>query len=256
MSTETEYVKVYEKPIEEVPVPNYSDEEHGTWELLIKTQQSLVKNRACEPFIKGLERVNFPENHIPKLRDISANIEKHSGWKLLRVDGLVHPTDFFDLLSRQIFPSTDFIRKRSELLYTPAPDMFHDLFGHSPLLTDPDFCEFFKDFGTIGVNASKRFPQDHFVHQALPRLYWFNVEFGLINDPKGLRAYGAGSVSSPEEIKFCVSEKSRKHPFDVEVISKRDYDIWHLQEDVFVIDSFQQLGKEFRAWARRSDLLD
>jgi phenylalanine-4-hydroxylase len=247
---------VNERPIDKVPVPTYTAEEHGTWELLLEKQKSLIEGRACREFIEGLRAVNFPDSHIPNLRDISRVTEKHTGWKLIRVDGLVHPRAFFDLLSRRIFPSTDFIRKRDELDYTPAPDMFHDLFGHTPLLTNPDFTEFFEAFGRVGVTASKKYPSDeHPVHQMLPRIYWFTVEFGLINTAEGLRAYGSGSVSSPQELQFCVSSQCRHHPFDIELISKRDYDIWHLQEDVFVIDSFQQLGTEFRNWARRQDLL-
>ena len=253
---ESPYCKVFERSIESVPVPNYTDEEHGTWNLLYTTQEKLIHGRACDPFIEGLEKIQFPKDHIPKLRDVSHAIEKCTGWTILRVDGLVHPKDFFDLLSRKIFPSTDFIRKRSELKYTPAPDMFHDLFGHAPLLTSPDFTEFFETFGRVGVRASQKYLETHEVHEMLPRLYWFTVEFGLIQTLQGLRAYGSGSVSSPEEIEFCVGPKCRRHPFDVNMVAKRLYDIWHLQEDVFVIDSFESLGKNFRLWAKQHDILD
>ena len=255
MSDDTTYCKVFEVPVESVAVPNYTDVEHGTWKLLIETQQKLVHGRACNEFIQGLNDIHFSVDRIPALKDVSKAIQSKTGWKLIRVDGLVHPREFFDLLSRQIFPSTDFIRKREELAYTPAPDMFHDLFGHAPLLTTPDFTEFFQAFGEVGVNAMKRFPEEHPVHQMLPRLYWFTVEFGLINTSNGLRAYGSGSVSSPAEIEFCVGPKCRHHAFNVDVVAARDYDIWHLQEDVFVIDSFEQLGKSFREWSKRQGLL-
>ena len=253
--SETQYCSVVHRPIESVPVPNYTDEEHGTWELLYNAQEKLVHGRACGEFIEGLHHVAFPKDRIPALRDVSKNIEQCTEWKLLRVDGLVHPRDFFKLLASKIFPSTDFIRKRSELKYTPAPDMFHDLFGHAPLLTNPDFAEFFEDFGKIGVEAMKKYPDEsHPVHQMLPRLYWFTVEFGLIQTAKGLRAYGAGSCSSPEELQFCVGDKCRHHKFDVNVVAAREYDIWHLQEDVFVIDSFASLGNSFRTWAKSHDI--
>ncbi|MEO5666435.1 MAG: phenylalanine 4-monooxygenase [Bdellovibrionota bacterium] len=248
---DTEYCKVDERPLSEVPVPPYTEEEHGTWALLLAKQDQLVVGRACDEFIEGLKVVKFPKTEIPRLRDISARIEAATGWKIVRVDGLVHTKDFWNLLSRKIFPSTDFIRKRAELDYTPEPDMFHDLFGHTPLLTNPEFTEFFQDFGHIGVRATDKYPEDHEIHKMLGRIYWFTVEFGLIQTASGLRAYGSGSVSSPEEMQFCVSDKCRHHPFDIEVISKRDYDIWHLQEDVFVIPSFEKLGKDFRAWAKR-----
>jgi phenylalanine-4-hydroxylase len=253
---ETTYCSVFENDIEKVPVPNYTEQEHGTWKLLLARQESLMKNRACDEFIEGLGKINFPKEEIPKLRDISSSIKKHTGWTLIRVDGLVHPKDFFQLLARRVFPSTDFIRKREELDYTPAPDMFHDLFGHTPLLTNPDFTEFFEDFGRIGVTAYKKFPdENHEIHKMLPRIYWFGVEFGLIDTPKGIRAYGSGSVSSPQELEFCVSDKCKKLPFHIDAVASKDYDIWHLQEEVFVIPSFNDLGQQFRAWAKRNHVL-
>jgi phenylalanine-4-hydroxylase len=247
---DTEFCIVDERSITEVPVPNYTEEEHGTWGLLLAKQERLMPLRACKEFLHGLDVVQFPKNEIPRLRDISKRIEESTGWKLIRVEGLVHTKDFWNLLSRKIFPSTDFIRKRDELDYTPAPDMFHDLFGHTPLLTNPDFTEFFEDFGHIGVRATNKYPEEHEIHKMLGRIYWYTVEFGLIQTSEGLRAYGSGSVSSPQELEFCVSPKCRHHPFDIDVIAKRDYDIWHLQEDVFVIPSFEKLGKDFRNWAK------
>lgn len=249
------YCQVDEKPIDEVSIPQYTEEEHGTWKLLINKQKSLVPQRACKEFIEGLSKVSFPEERIPALKDISYRIQKTTGWKLIRVDGLVNSPQFFDLLSRKIFPSTDFIRKREELDYTPAPDMFHDLFGHTPLLTNPDFTEFFEAFGKAGVKAYELYPESHEIHQMMNRIYWFNVEFGLIQTPEGLRAYGSGSVSSPEEIQFCLSDKCHHHPFDIDVISHRPYDIWKLQDHVFVIPSFEKLGTDFRNWARQRKLL-
>ncbi len=253
---ETEYCSVVDRPIDSVEVPTYSEEEHGTWELLYSTQEKLIPGRACDEFVEGLEKIDFPKNRIPTLKDVSAKISAQTGWSLLRVDGLVHPRDFFKLLARRIFPSTDFIRSRSELMYTPAPDMFHDLFGHAPLLTNSSFCDFFESFGKAGVAALKKFPDESLeIHQMLPRLYWFTVEFGIIQTKVGLRAYGSGSVSSPEELEFCVSSKCRHHGFDVDVISKRPYDIWKLQEDVFVISSFNDLTKKFNSWAQVKGLL-
>lgn len=252
---EVVYCKVDERPIEEIAVPKYTEEEHGTWALLIEKQNQLVPNRACNELVEGLKALQFPKDKIPALKDISARIEASTGWRLVRVDGLVNSPEFFGLLSRRIFPSTDFIRSRAELDYTPAPDMFHDLFGHSPLLSNSDFTEFFEAFGKAGVKAYQKYPEDHEVHQMMNRIYWFNVEFGLIQTPEGLRAYGSGSVSSPEEIKFCLSDKCTQHPFDIDIISKRPYDIWKLQDNVFVIQSFEQLGTEFRRWAKGWDLL-
>jgi phenylalanine-4-hydroxylase len=252
---EAGYCKVTEMDVHRAPVPHYTDVEHETWSLLLKRQEELVPGRACSEFISGLKKINFPKARIPKLADISDTIHQHTGWSLIRVDGLVHPRDFFGLLARKIFPSTDFIRKREELDYTPEPDMFHDLFGHTPLLTSPDFTEFFETFGNVGVNACKKYPEEHEVHKMLPRLYWFTVEFGLIQTGAGIRAYGSGSVSSPKELEFCVSDACKKIPWDVNVVAKKDYDIWHLQEEVFVIPSFNELGSSFRGWAKAHQIL-
>src|SRR4051812_29955564 len=102
---ESPYCEVFERPIEQSPIPQYTEEEHGTWELLLAKQNSLVEGRACEPFIQGLQTIGFPKNRIPALKDVSATISQHTAWKLTRVDGLVHPKDFFELLARKIFPS-------------------------------------------------------------------------------------------------------------------------------------------------------
>jgi phenylalanine-4-hydroxylase len=252
----TEYCKVILKDLGEIPVPQYSEEEHGTWKLLIEKQMQLVNDHACIEFCGGLQKVQFPTERIPRLIDVSNTLQKHTGWSLLRVEGLVHPMDFFKLLAKKIFPSTDFIRKRSELMYTPAPDMFHDLFGHTPLLTSRDFTDFFENFGKVGAHAAILYQDpDNEINKMLQRIYWFTVEFGLIQTHKGLRAYGSGSCSSPEELEFCLSDKCRRLDFDIDVIAKKDFDIWHLQEEVFVIQSFKQLGSEFQNWARRMGLV-
>lgn len=251
----TVYCDVNEVAIETVPVPNYSQEEHGTWNLLLTKQLEKIDGNACVQFVDGVRNMAFPLQRIPELAKLSATLQSHTGWKLIRVDGLVHPKIFFGLLARKLFPATDFIRKRSELMYTPAPDMFHDLFGHTPLITNPDFTEFFEAFGNVGLNALKRRSAEDDIHTQLSRIYWFTVEFGLVDSPKGPLAYGSGTVSSPEELLFARSNKCKKRPFVVETVAAQNYDIWHIQDEVFVIDSFEQLGKDFRSWAGKNELL-
>lgn len=252
----TVYCEVDDRPLEAVPTPEYTDEEHGTWALLLERQRKMVPTRACGEYLRGLERMPFGDGtRIPALHDVSASIERHTGWRLHRVDGLVHPKQFFELLADRRFPSTDFIRKREELDYTPSPDMFHDLFGHSPLLTDPEFTEFFYDFGQAGLAAFRKFPEGHPIQEAIARMYWFTVEFGLIDSGNNLRAYGAGSISSPEEISHCLSDNCTRLPFDPSVVAQHDYDIWHLQDVVYVISGFGSLGTLFRDWARDENLL-
>jgi phenylalanine-4-hydroxylase len=240
------------RDIHEVEVPNYSEEEHGTWALLMENQEKVLPHRACTEFMEGLEGVSFPKGRIPRLADISDAIEKHTGWTLMRVDGLVPDREFFQLLAERIFPSTDFIRPREELGYTPSPDMFHDLLGHVPLLINERFTAFFEKFGKAGVRA---FELNHPGTKMLPRIYWYTVEFGLIKNSEGLRIYGSGIVSSPNEVLYSLSNEPKHIPFDIEAIAQKPYDIWHMQEELFVINSFEQLESEFDRWARSQDLL-
>lgn len=240
------------RDIHEVEVPAYSEEQHGTWALLVENQNKVLPGRACNEFLDGLEKIRFPADRIPRLADISDAIERCTGWTLTRVDGLVPDKEFFHLLAEKIFPSTDFIRERSELGYTPAPDMFHDLLGHVPLLTNPRFTAFFEKFGRAGVRA---FELGHPGTKMLPRIYWYTVEFGLIRNPEGLRIYGSGILSSPNEVLFSLSDQTTKKTFDIDVIANKPYDIWHMQEELFVIESFDQLELEFDRWARQQGLI-
>lgn len=241
--------------IHDVAVPSYSAEEHRTWATLYANQQQVLPGRACEEFLQGLEQVGFPAEHIPTLAEISDRIEKCSGWTITRVDGLVPNYEFFKLLSERIFPSTDFIRGADEIEYTPSPDMFHDLLGHAPLLVNPRFCAFFEEFGRAGVRAFEEFPDGHPARDWLPRIYWYTVEYGLIRNRDGLRIYGAGILSSPKEVLYSLSDGPRVLPFDLDVIASKSYDIWHMQEELFAIDSFDQLESSFYAWAQQHKLL-
>jgi phenylalanine-4-hydroxylase len=240
------------RDVHEVEVPNYTKEQHGTWALLMENQKKVLPERACNEFMDGLSKITFPRDHIPKLADISDVIEKFTGWTLMRVDGLVPDKEFFHLLAEKIFPSTDFIRNRDELGYTPSPDMFHDLLGHVPLLVNPRFTAFFEKFGKAGVRA---FELGHEGTKMLPRIYWYTVEFGMIQNPEGLRIYGSGIVSSPNEVLYSLSNKPKKIPFRIEEVAQKPYDIWHMQEELFVIDSFDQLEQEFDRWAKAQGLV-
>lgn len=237
---------VQRQDIHDVPVPTYSPIEHQTWATLLGNQQRVLPGRACREFLNGLEVIDFPRDHIPRLADISDRVEACTGWRLVRVDGIVPDAEFFALLASRHFPSTDFIRKPEELGYTPAPDMFHDLMGHVPLLTDRRFCAFFERFGQVGVKA---FELDHPAREWLPRIYWYTVEFGLIREGNEHHIYGSGILSSPDEVLFSLSDQTHKCPFDIEVMSAEPYDIWHMQQKLFVIESFDQLEQSFARWA-------
>jgi len=240
-----------ELDIHRVAIPRYSDVEHQTWQTLIANQEAVLPGRACQEFLSGLELIDFPHDHIPALADIGDAIEGCTGWQLIRVDGIVPDKEFFWLLSQRLFPSTDFIRKPEEIGYTPAPDMFHDLLGHAPLLSNPRFTAFFERFGRAGVRA---FELNHPATTWLPRLYWYTVEFGLIRNPEGLRIYGAGILSSPKEVLYSLSDATEKRPFDLDAVIATPYDIWHMQDTLYVIDSFDALEADFARWTEQQGL--
>ncbi len=235
----------------EIEYPNYSPDEHQVWKELYARQRKLIPGRACQEYIDGLAMLNLPEDRIPALSDVSAVLEKATGWKLTRSPGLLHEKDFFERLARRVFPATDYMRPRHEMDYTPAPDLFHDVFGHTPMIVHESFANFFQRIGQAA--ASENAVGD--VRIGLVRIYWFTVEFGLINTPEGLRIYGNGITSSYGEVQHSLTDEVEKRPFVPEKVAQQEYDIWHMQPVLFVIDSFEQLEKGFEDWAKSHRLL-
>lgn len=234
---------------DEIRYPDYSDDEHQIWQFLYARQRHLLPNRACRDFLKGIELLGLGAEKIPALADVSRQLQRATGWRVARIPGLLHERDFFDLLAQRIFPSTDYIRGRHELNYTPAPDLFHDVFGHLPMLTNPDFADFYQLFGKAALHAEG---QDRV---SLERLHWFTVEFGLVYEEGAVRIFGSGALSSSEEVEHALSDKVTVYPFDVERVIRQDYDVWHLQDALFVLDSFEQLKADFARWTRKRGLL-
>lgn len=239
----------HEPNLSKVPVPTYTDEEHETWALMIAAQNKALPLRATPEFLEALERLNLPQDKIPRLKDVSKKLESATGWRITRVEGLVPEREFFECLSQKLFPCTDFIRPRAEIKYTPSPDMFHDIFGHLPLITHPVFASFYEAFGRAALRAKP----EHLV--ALQRIYWFSVEFGLIQKPEGLRIYGSGILSSPDEVHYALSSDVRVHPWDIQKVAEQYFEIHHMQPDIFVISSFEELLSSFEAYAKRNNLL-
>lgn len=242
----------------DIQPPEYQQSQHDTWHSLYSQQEKLLAGNVCDEYLAGRKALHYTAETIPKLADLSNQLERYTGWRIIRVEGYVPEPIFFKMLSHKLFPSTDFIRHPHELEYTPAPDMFHDLMGHLPMITNPRFASFFQKIGQATVNA-----KDEEDIAMLGRIYWFTVEFGVINptvfaskrDPKACRIYGAGIVSSVGEIPFSLSDKVPKVPFDIDVVAKTKFDIHHMQEQVFEIESFDQLEADFDAWAKRNKLL-
>ncbi len=234
---------------DKIQYPDYPESDHETWRFLYDRQTKFLPGRICEEYISGVSKLNFTPDKIPALRDISAVFKRTTGWTVARVPGLIHEQNFFELLRRKVFPSTDYIRGKEELDYTPAPDLFHDMFGHMPLLTDLNFAAFYQMFGEAALNA------EGMNRKYLETFHWFTVEFGLIRKPEGMRIYGAGIISSLGEVQHALSDKVKVIDFDVDRIINQEYDVWHLQPVLFAIDSFEQLEKGFKDWTKKIGLL-
>jgi len=214
----------------------YSDEENRTWHDLITRQIPMLPGRACKPWIKAMNEMNFPKDRIPQLKDVSEVLMRHTGWSVAGVNALIPFTEFFGLLASRRFPVATFIRTREDFDYIQEPDVFHEVFGHTPPLTDHRFAAFVEAYGKAGLEAD---PKDH---SMLARLFWFTVEFGLVNTDEGIRAYGSGIMSSPGELVYAVeSDKPERKPFDPIDVLRTPYRIDILQPIYFVIESFDQL---------------
>lgn len=233
----------------EIVYPEYPDLDHETWAILFSRQVQLLHGRAGKAFLNGIDILRFKPDRIPYLAELDKRLYEATRWRVARVPGLIHEKDFFELLSRRIFPSTDYIRGREELDYTPAPDLFHDIFGHMPMLTEPDFADFYQLFGQAALNGRGA------DRPRLERLHWFTVEFGVIRQEEGTRVFGAGILSSKNEVLHALSDDVIVHPFDPERIVEQDYDVWHLQDELFALESFDQLVQGFRSWTRGAGLL-
>jgi phenylalanine-4-hydroxylase len=217
---------------------SYTEADHDTYRRLYARQSAQLEGLACREFIDAVGKLGAPER-IPRFDDISERLLKATGWQVVGVPGLIPEEAFFALLAKRQFPVTDWIRTPAEFDYVVEPDVFHDLFGHVPLLFNPVFADYMQAYGEGGLKASRLHACEH-----LARLYWYTVEFGLIDTTQGLRAYGAGILSSAGELRYSVtSPEPQRVGFDLERIMRTKYKIDTYQATYFVIDSFEQLFK-------------
>ena len=214
----------------------YTAADHETYRRLYTRQSQQLHGMACDEFIHAVQQLGEPA-HIPHFDSISERLLRATGWQVVGVPGLIPEEAFFALLAERRFPVTDWIRKPEEFDYVVEPDIFHDLFGHVPLLFNPTFADYMQAYGAGGLKAGRLD-----ACELLARLYWYTVEFGLINTPMGLRAYGAGILSSAGELRHSVqSSEPRRVAFDLQRLMRSRYRIDTYQASYFVIDSFQQL---------------
>ena len=218
----------------------YTNEDHAIWKTLFTCQSKLVQNRACREFVSGLGALDVSADSIPRFEKISEILYTLTKWRIVAVPGLVPDDVFFNHLAKRQFPATNWIRRREQMDYLQEPDIFHDVFGHVPLLANPIFGDYLEAYGKSGRKA--------FTLNALPflaRLYWYTVEFGLINTKDGLRIYGSGIVSSRKETIACLKDQNPKRvAFDLKRVMRTKYKIDDLQPIYFVVKSFESLFEE------------
>ncbi len=217
----------------------YTSEQQELWRRLYQRQAKLLPGRACDLFIESLAALDA-SSEIPNFDRTSDALEKATGWRLVAVPGLVPDQTFFEHLAARRFPVTVWLREPHEFDYIVEPDVFHDFFGHVPLLFNPIVADYLQQYGQGGLKALKLGGLKN-----LARLYWYTIEFGLIESPQGLRVYGAGILSSGGEIEYCLnSENPRRVAFNAERVMRTQYKIDSYQETYFVIHDFQQMFDE------------
>ena len=218
---------------------NYTPQEHAVWKTLFERQSKLLPGRACDEFVRGMQDLPIGPDQIPNFEQLSETLSQRTGWQIVAVPGLVPDDVFFEHLAHRRFPAGHFIRKPHELDYLEEPDVFHDVFGHVPMLMNPAIADYIQAYGEGGLRAQRLG-----VLEKLARVYWYTVEFGLVKQPDGLRVYGAGIASSATETVFSVEDDSpNRVAFDLERVMRTNYRIDDFQESYFVLDNLNDLLK-------------
>lgn len=207
--------------------------------MLFTRQMALLPGRASRAYMDGILATGFPNSRIPDFeRDLNPRLLPATGWRVVAVPGLIDNREFFELMAGHQFPATTWVRRADQLDYIQEPDMFHDTFGHVPVLTNQAFCDFLAALSRIALSHIE---SDEAI-EMISRLYWYTVEFGLIRESGELRIYGGGILSSPGETVYALeSDVPKRTPYDVETLLKTPYVIDRFQEQYFVIDSYEQL---------------
>lgn len=215
----------------------FTAQEHAVWDTLFERQIKLLPGRASKAYLHGLELLKLSDGGIPNFEELSQRLMKLTGWQVVAVPGLVPDEVFFDHMANRRFVAGNFIRRPDQLDYLQEPDVFHDVFGHVPMLADPVFADYMEAYGRGGRRA-----MELGALKQLSRLYWYTVEFGLIEEAGELRIYGSGIVSSSGESRFALdSDSPNRLGFDLKRVMRTEYRIDDFQQNYFVIPSFEAL---------------
>ncbi|MBX2813002.1 MAG: phenylalanine 4-monooxygenase [Myxococcales bacterium] len=215
---------------------SYTSAENSVWEDLIERQQQVLFGRAAPEFLRGLEALQLPLDRVPQVDDVNARLNELTGFGVEPVEAMISDEAFFYLLANRKFPVATFVRKREEIDYLPEPDIFHEIYGHCPLLTIPEYADAVENFGRVALDLGPAY------FEPIHRIFWFTIEFGLTHTPDGLRLYGAGIASSTKESLSCLElDPTKQRLFDLEEIINRDYLISELQTTYYILPSLSEL---------------
>lgn len=228
----------------------YTTEDHEVWSILFKRQRPNISKYASTRYNEALDELHdvFHEGALPKYEVLDQRLTSATGWQIEVVPGLIEIDQFYSLLAKKRFPASTWVRPRTQLDYLEEPDMFHDSFGHLPLLIDTTFSDFTYRLGQLGLQYHK----DPNKLIELQRLYWFTLEFGLIKEDGLRKAYGAGLMSSSGEISFSVSDEPEVNPFDLKKVIATSFDNMKIQERYFMINSFDDLHNALDEWEKQN----
>ena len=216
---------------------HFTPAEDAIWTTLIQRQNEIVKGRACDEYIVGLDKLNFSEHHIPQPMAVSETLLAQTGWQVEPVAAVIPEDAFFTLLANKKFPVATFIRREEDLDYIEEPDIFHELYGHCPLLTNQKYADFVEAYGQLALTQSKK------IRRLLFRLFWFTIEFGLIQTPKGLRIYGGGILSSFSETQSALSDENIHRPFVALDALRTPFRIDIVQPIYYIINQMKDLDQ-------------
>ncbi len=218
----------------------YTEADFLVWKLLYEKQMEVLPHRAAQTYLDGLKDMNFKAEEIPNFDYINGVLSNTTGWQIEVVPGLIPDKEFFELLANKKFPSSTWLRKLEEIDYLEEPDMFHDCFAHMPLLINQFFVDYLQELSKIALKHI----DDALAVELIGRIYWFTVEFGLIQEPQGLRIYGAGILSSSGESIYCLGNDANRLKFNAKEILEKHYYKDHFQDRYYVIESYKELFDE------------
>lgn len=224
------------RPTEQI-YSNYTAEDFSVWKTLFDRQMDVLKSEVSKEYLQSIDEVSFSNEKIPDFIEVNNLLKNKTGWKIEVVPNLCPEQKFFECLAEQTFTSTCWLRTMEQLDYLEEPDMFHDVFGHIPLLSNKSYANFFTDFGKIALKHIDNVK----AIQLLSRVYWYTIEFGMIEENGALKIYGAGIISSNGETKHAIDKNTSKINFDIDLVLDTPYRTDVIQDNYFVIKSFEHL---------------